>query len=254
MFASLPRTEQLYNLKQNLLANMEEKYYELKKEGKSENEAVGIVISEFGNIDELTAELGIAAENGAEQHPVLDPGEVWSYMLSKKRAGFMVGIGVMLCIIGPALLVLLTTLAEYGFLQGILSEDSADFLGVAILLVLVAPAVGLFIFSGTMLEKYKYLHKGFSLPHFLQAEVEQRSRAFASTYTLSLTLGVCLCVLSPVPVFAWSMINDDASSFGVVILLALVAVAVFLFIYYGKIKESFSFLLKEGEYAHDKGK
>lgn len=59
MFASLPRTEQTYNLKQDLLANMEEKYHELKKEGKSENEAVGIVISEFGNIDELIEELGL---------------------------------------------------------------------------------------------------------------------------------------------------------------------------------------------------
>lgn len=59
MFNSLPRTEQTFKLKQDLLASMEEKYYELKKEGKSENEAVGIVISEFGNIDELIDELGI---------------------------------------------------------------------------------------------------------------------------------------------------------------------------------------------------
>lgn len=59
MFASLPRTEQMYKLKQELLGNMEEKYHELKDDGKSENEAVGIVISEFGNIDELVSELGI---------------------------------------------------------------------------------------------------------------------------------------------------------------------------------------------------
>ncbi|MNC48817.1 hypothetical protein D3C75_979570 [compost metagenome] len=58
-------------------------------------------------------------------------------------------------------------------------------------------------------------------------------------------MGVCLCVLSPVPVITWSMINDDATAYGVVILLALVALAVFLFIYYGGIKDSFKFLLKE---------
>lgn len=249
MFASLPRTEQLYNLKQDLLANMEEKYHELKKEGKSENEAVGIVISEFGNIDELIEELGIAVEGEDTLSPQLAPEDTWGYMAAKKRAGFMVGLGVMLCIVGPALLILLSTLAEYGFLQGVISGDTAGILGVVILLILVAPAVGLFIFSGTMLEKYKYLQKGFNLPHFLRAEIEQRSRAFTSTYTLSLTMGVCLCVLSPVPVIAWSMINDDATAYGVVILLALVALAVFLFIYYGSIKDSFKFLLKEEEYT-----
>ena len=38
---------------------MEDKYTELKNEGKSENEAVGTVIAEFGNLDELAEDLGI---------------------------------------------------------------------------------------------------------------------------------------------------------------------------------------------------
>jgi hypothetical protein len=249
MFASLPRTEQLYNLKQDLLANMEEKYYELKKDGKSENEAVGIVISEFGNIDELIDELGIHAGGEDTLVPMLAPEDTWSYMAAKKRNGFMVGIGVMLCMIGPALLILLVTLADYGFLGGVISEDTAGIIGVSILLVLIALAVGLFIFSGTMMEKYKYLKKGFNLPYFLRTEIEQRSRAFASTYTLSLTLGVSLCVVSPVTVIVWGAINEDTAGYGVAILLAFIALAVFLFIYYGSIKESFSLLLKEGDYA-----
>lgn len=59
MFTALPKTEQAERMKQDLYNNMIEKYQEMKKEGKSENEAVGIVISEFGNIDELVSELGI---------------------------------------------------------------------------------------------------------------------------------------------------------------------------------------------------
>ncbi|MEK4062041.1 MULTISPECIES: permease prefix domain 1-containing protein [unclassified Paenibacillus] len=245
MFNSLPRTEQTFKLKQDLLASMEEKYYELKKEGKSENEAVGIVISEFGNIDELIDELGITVGGEDTLLPVLAPEDTWGYLVAKKTSGFMVGIGVMLCIIGPALLILLVTLAEFGFLRGVISEDTAGIIGVIVLLLLVALAVGLFIFSDTKLERYKYLQKGFNLPYFLRTEIEQRSRAFAPTYTLSLTLGVSLCVLSPVPVLAWSAINEDASGYGVTILLALIALPVFLFIYYGSIKESFGFLLKE---------
>jgi hypothetical protein len=38
---------------------MEDKYNELISEGKKENEAIGIVISEFGNLDELAEGLGL---------------------------------------------------------------------------------------------------------------------------------------------------------------------------------------------------
>lgn len=72
----------------------------------------------------------------------------------------------MLCIIGPALLILLVTLAEFGFLRGVISEDTAGIIGVIVLLLLVALAVALFIFSDTRLERYKYLQKGFNLPYF----------------------------------------------------------------------------------------
>ena len=65
LFAQLPETPELVRLRDDMLRTMEDKYEELKSEGKSENEAVGIVISEFGNIDELLAELdldGVGAE------------------------------------------------------------------------------------------------------------------------------------------------------------------------------------------------
>ncbi len=59
IFSSLPRSAEIIKIKEELLLNMEDKYNELKESGKTENEAIGIVISEFGNIDELVKELGI---------------------------------------------------------------------------------------------------------------------------------------------------------------------------------------------------
>lgn len=53
MFTSLPKTPEMEQLKDEILANMEDKYNELKARGCSENEAIGSVISDFGNIDEL---------------------------------------------------------------------------------------------------------------------------------------------------------------------------------------------------------
>lgn len=59
MFAGLPDTLEVRRAYEELAAMMEDKYTELIGEGCSENEAVGTVISEFGNLEELAQDLGI---------------------------------------------------------------------------------------------------------------------------------------------------------------------------------------------------
>ena len=59
MFLNLPGTPEVMRAKMELGQMMEDKYNELISEGKSDNEAIGIVISEFGNLDELADSLGI---------------------------------------------------------------------------------------------------------------------------------------------------------------------------------------------------
>ena len=59
MFSHLPNTPEVQKAKYELYQMMEDKYNELIPEGKSDNEAIGIVISEFGNLDELADSLGI---------------------------------------------------------------------------------------------------------------------------------------------------------------------------------------------------
>ena len=62
MFSPYPATPRLEEAKAELRAMMEDKYSELLASGRSHNEAVGQVITEFGNLDELASVLGIAAE------------------------------------------------------------------------------------------------------------------------------------------------------------------------------------------------
>ena len=59
MFSGLPDTPEVRKARYELEQMMEDKYSELKSSGKSENEAIGIVISEFGNLDELAESLGL---------------------------------------------------------------------------------------------------------------------------------------------------------------------------------------------------
>lgn len=252
MFSNLPKTNQMIKLKNDILSNMEEKYNELKNGGKSENEAIGIVISEFGNIDELIDELGIKREDAGPIVPTVTEEEAESFMAAKKESGLYVGIGVALCIMGAAVLILISTLVDDGIVGRGLSGDLKDILGLIGLFILVAPAVALFIYSGMKLEKYKYLSGPFHLPFNTRKIIEGKNSSFTSTYTASVIIGVCLCVLSPVALFIASAFDGNASTYGLVVLFAMVAAAVFIFIYFGCIRESFGMLLKIGDYTKEK--
>ena len=59
MFKTFPDTPEVRRARIELAQMMEDKYTELIAEGKTENEAVGIVISEFGNLSELSDILGL---------------------------------------------------------------------------------------------------------------------------------------------------------------------------------------------------
>ena len=59
LFSGVVETSETKQLKADLLANAEDRYEDLLSQGKSENEAIGTIISEFGTIDELMEELNL---------------------------------------------------------------------------------------------------------------------------------------------------------------------------------------------------
>lgn len=121
MFLNLPETPQVLRAKAELMEMMEDKYEELMQEGMSEKEAVGTVISEFGNLDELAEELGIGGFVNQEQTQSETMGnsttddtsrqsdsrwgleEVRRYLSDGRKHARMVALGVMLCIWSPLL-------------------------------------------------------------------------------------------------------------------------------------------------------
>ena len=253
MFAGLPKTPELERMKQELLSGMEEKYFELKREGKTENEAIGIVISEFGNIEELTAELGIHPAEPEQAVPVLTEEEVYDYAAAKRSSGFWTGLGVLFCANGVAFLLVLDTLFEnIAIATDNGKMETGMMLGLIGMFVFVAVAVGMFIYSGMKLERFKSLEQGFQLSYSLKTSLQRRQILFAPTYRLSIITGVCLCVLSPAIIFAAAYVNDDFTTYGVAAFLLIVAVAVFLFIYYGNIQGTYTKLLEEAHITAEK--
>lgn len=233
MFANLPQTDRILRAKQDLLATMEEKYHSLKQEGKTENEAVGIVISEFGNIDELLRELGVGTHGAKEGAPVLDRAQIDAFLSVRQAAARLFATGVLLCICAPALLILLS--------GGWRLDGTWGLTG---LFILVAVAVGLFITGGMKLKPYEHLERSvFVLDAQQKQRIEQQHDAFHSVFTRFIVIGVSLCILSPLFVIAIH------NAMGVVLMLTSVACAVFLFVYAGSIKSAYDILLQREDYS-----
>lgn len=248
MFSRLPNTKEMQGIKQEMLANMEDKYHELIEAGKSEHEAIGIVISEFGNIDELIEVLGVVPESNQKPVPTLTTTEINDYLQTNKKSGILVGVGVGLIILGAALLILITQLMEDGYIQ-VFEGRMVDVIGLIPLLLFVTIAVGMFIIADSMMKKFSFTQSDFHIQLHEKERLEQENQQFQQTHVRTTITGVALCILAPMILIISSVFHDNASVYGVVLLLLMVTIAVFLFIYYGRIKEGYNTLLHLEEHA-----
>ncbi len=229
MFAKMPNTPEVTKAKAELWQMMEDKYMELINEGKAENEAIGTVIAEFGNLDEILADLGIkdaAVFKNYDniRHVTLD--EVKQYLKNKAYEGYAIALGVFLCIVSCS-----------GFLMGWKGA------GTAFLFVSVAVAVGLFVFSGVVMSKWDYIKKevcGISFE--TQEYVKSRQESFRVTYAMMITVGVILCILSVVPLASLERLftRDDI---GVVLMFYAIGIGVFLMVAAGVRSKSYKTIL-----------
>jgi len=284
MFLSIPDSEQVQRVKSELYDMMEDKYHELIGEGKPENEAVGIVISEFGNLEELKEELGLSsqeeqafsddsakqeekeetkgekersekknkkkgskkrsADQEASERRWVSFNEVEDYLQITAEASNCIAAGVMLCVWAPAALVSLSEQENWGVA-----------LGLALLFVLVAAGVALFILSGTKLEQFDYLKKEpFRLDPGIEQFVREEQEASHQPFVLQNAVGVILCILSPVQLVVCSVLelSDTLILCSVGMLLILVGAGSFLLVRAGMRQDAYHVLLQEESYLKEK--
>ena len=239
MFARLPVTLEVQKAKNELWQIMEDKYSELLQEGKTENEAVGIVISEFGNLDELAKELGISnfvlRENqkmaGSLRHVTL--AEVKDYLHDKTCAAYAVALGVLLCIISFC-----------GYLLDVSWSWRGGVYAMCFMFLAIAAAVGLFLFSGFVMGKWKFLkQKGCSVDFATAEYVHNRRESFRVTYAMMITIGVILCILSVLPVVLVASLFSWGSGMGPVLMFVFIGVGVFLIVAAGNVNAGFTTIL-----------
>lgn len=104
MFAAYQATPEVEKLKSELLSTMEDRYLELKAGGHSETSAVGIVISDFGNIEELATEYGIKPVFAGETPPQLSKETAVEYLRATRARAICFSIAPFFTIVGIAVL------------------------------------------------------------------------------------------------------------------------------------------------------
>lgn len=247
MFIKFPETPEISQLKVDLLANMEDKYNELKAAGKSENEAIGTVIAEFGNIDELIEEMNLESSETTqddrgeqEELPLVDSEIVMEYFESKKKIGLGIGAGVLSCAVGVA-----GMLAIQAF-----TDQHSPFLSMIPLFILVAIGVGLFIVSGYRNSKYEYLEKEFVITGATRQMIGNLKKNYERSYIFGLVLGITLCIVSILPIFLSLYIwpeNSTGQLYGVSLFLAIAGVGVLFIVFAGNMMAVFNTLLTKGK-------
>ena len=179
--------------------------------------------------------------------------EAGRYLELAERYAPRVAAAVAACILSPIPLILLGGMAEYG--RSVLSENMAGGIGTAILLIVIACAVGVFIASDMKMEPYEFMEKeNIIVQQDVEELVQMRKEAFSGIYKNCIMIGVILCILSVVPLLiavAFSA-SDLVCIYLVAVLLIFIACGVILFVWSDMIHSSYQKLLEEGDYSRAK--
>jgi hypothetical protein len=255
VFLNITHSDAARKLKEDMLANMEEKYEELKAAGKSENEAVGTVIAEFGNADELFEELGLASGGSDGEAPVPEIGvvEYESYKSELKKRSSGIGGGVATILTGIAVMLFIGSGAENGSMQPT-QQDLLWTIGVIVMLCFVAAGVGLLIYNGMLLKKYEFFEDGrFRLNSAFRTMLQDEMVRAEKKLAFATAIGVGFILLGVIVVIFSSMFDtwkgDMVPVIGTGILILLVAAGVYTLITSSMRHSVYEKLLKIGEYS-----
>jgi len=179
--------------------------------------------------------------------------EASTFLESNETASRLISTGVMICILSPVILILLSGLAEQGRIP--IDVSVAEASGTALLLIMVAAAVGIFIREGMRGKKYEYLERiAIDTDYGVDGMVKERRDAYAETHSRRLIIGVMMCIVSAVPMLAvYSMkYTNNSDLFPLictVLLLVMCAVGVKLIVLTCIKQGGYDRLLEEGDYT-----
>ena len=190
-------------------------------------------------------------ERGAKHVVTME--EANDFLSMKRRDAGAISLGVLLCILCPALLILLLGFSE----AGRIAEGTAVSIGLAGLFLLIAAGVALFIGAGLREAKYSFLAKdGFETAYGVSGMLKEKRSGHDHTYAVGLTVGIILCILSvlPISVAGGMGVSDSVALYFTALLFPVLGGGVYSIVHVAIVRGGFTFLLPEIEVSEEQKK
>ena len=179
--------------------------------------------------------------------------EASAFLEHNEKAANSISTGVMLCILSPVILIVLGGLAEAEKIA--MSENTAGMVGTALLLIIIAGAVAIFLMSGMRGKKYEYLENiNIDTAYGVSGMAKERRAEYAETHSHLLIVGIILCIIAAVPMMILGMSHysnntDVLPILGVAAMLVTIAVGVKMIVLTCIRHDGYDKLLEEGDYT-----
>ena len=230
MFKDLGTDPAILNAKEDMLDNMLSKYQAYREAGKSDAEAIGHVIGEFGSLAELKEALDLEV-SGEVVKPSYKLNDVMRYITFKKKYALATALGVMIIIFG---------------VSGATTLENP--IGPALMMFCVFIAVVIFINFGLALGDFKMItDKRLQIDETVNNYIQSEQNAFKVTFRLGISAGVGIILLAVI-----AQILDIQGKESPTLFLILTGIGVFSLVYVGTIWSSFNYFdpnAEENKYA-----
>lgn len=179
--------------------------------------------------------------------------EASAFLEHNERSARRISTGVMMCILSPVLMIVAGGLAEADKIP--MSTAIAEAGGTAILLIIVAIAVGMFIRVMMNGKKYEYLESlNIDTEYGVSGMVKERKDSYAETHSRLLIIGIMMCIIAAVPILLIEVTHytnntDVLPIVSVALMITTVAIGVKLIVLTCCRQGGFDKLLEEGDYT-----
>ena len=179
--------------------------------------------------------------------------EASAFLEHNERSAVRISIGVMMCILAPVIVIFLGGLAETGHIP--MGAETAGICGTAVLLVIIACAVAVFVKAGMDGKRYEYLEQvHIDTEYGVDGMVRERSNAYAEKHSRLLIIGIMMCIIGAVPMLLieitkYSNNTDLLPVLGVCVMLIIIAAGVRLIVLTCIRQGGYDRLLEEGDYT-----
>lgn len=181
--------------------------------------------------------------------------EAKRFLDMKRKQSGTIANAVFMCIISPAVLILLAGLAENASFS--LTENVAEGIGLVFLLGMIAAAVYMFIMCGIQGKSMEYMEsEDLETGESIQEMMKQKNEMYTPVFARGLASGVVLCIIAVIPLIIAALMEapDYICCAFTSLLLLIIAAGVNMILRVSIVKASYDALMQEGEFSKEEKK